>query len=450
MAYSNGSIYAPVSINDVQRALGMSSGDVATLCKSDRVNPWARYKPIPCLLGGGHNVPRPLTGAERLAERYGMEELMDNFSADAIQSMQDYANQYDENLPFGGVERRAWQTGMFARLSDFAKTNNDGTPANNIGYKHGAVPTTVQVVYGGTTYYLRPIISENERTIYIPQGSTSAKWVLPDDSVWVREYVKYISGQSTSAVVSFDEECLSILDLIGGNTYGNIINGGKSGRILMRGAAIFKWANRGDGYGNDYGEKWRMYNYTLFNFDNPNTYLDFTDGSETQVFFSNVERYALSQIQGEFMVMELWGAYYSNMYQIYPMPGFMYKINITREADQSGINIDGQVQFTRVTMVTGVDPENPGDYDLRLHYRAKATTALSTWYDVAMATINDGTDTYTENILQRTPVVVQQADANGWYELYIASGPYAGTPTYTLTVRQTGMAIDHSKTFVIV
>lgn len=50
MSYNseNGIISAPVSINDVKRALGESSNDLATLCKSENINIWSKYKPINC------------------------------------------------------------------------------------------------------------------------------------------------------------------------------------------------------------------------------------------------------------------------------------------------------------------------------------------------------------------------------------------------------------------
>lgn len=50
MSYNseNGIISAPVSIDDVKRALGESSNDLATLCKSENINIWSRYKPISC------------------------------------------------------------------------------------------------------------------------------------------------------------------------------------------------------------------------------------------------------------------------------------------------------------------------------------------------------------------------------------------------------------------
>lgn len=46
MSVSNGKIVAPVSIDDVKLVLGENSNDLATLCKSDNINKWARYKPI--------------------------------------------------------------------------------------------------------------------------------------------------------------------------------------------------------------------------------------------------------------------------------------------------------------------------------------------------------------------------------------------------------------------
>lgn len=42
----NGIISAPVSIDDVKQALGESSNDLATLCKSDNINMWSLYKPV--------------------------------------------------------------------------------------------------------------------------------------------------------------------------------------------------------------------------------------------------------------------------------------------------------------------------------------------------------------------------------------------------------------------
>ena len=40
--------WAPVSIEDVKTVLGESSNDLATLCKSENINIWSKYKPISC------------------------------------------------------------------------------------------------------------------------------------------------------------------------------------------------------------------------------------------------------------------------------------------------------------------------------------------------------------------------------------------------------------------
>lgn len=46
MAYNNGIVSAPVSIYDVQRALGVSTSDLGTLCTSAMINIWAKFKPV--------------------------------------------------------------------------------------------------------------------------------------------------------------------------------------------------------------------------------------------------------------------------------------------------------------------------------------------------------------------------------------------------------------------
>lgn len=66
MAYSNSIITAPVSIYDVQRALGESSGDLGTLCKSNRINKWSKYKPMSI------NKMFNVTNADRASAMYGM------------------------------------------------------------------------------------------------------------------------------------------------------------------------------------------------------------------------------------------------------------------------------------------------------------------------------------------------------------------------------------------
>ena len=45
MSLSNNKITAPVSIDDLKNLFGEGSGDLATLCTSQKINVWAKYKP---------------------------------------------------------------------------------------------------------------------------------------------------------------------------------------------------------------------------------------------------------------------------------------------------------------------------------------------------------------------------------------------------------------------
>lgn len=46
MGYSDNKVTAPVSTDIVSAALGVASNDIGTLCYSDKINGWAKYKPV--------------------------------------------------------------------------------------------------------------------------------------------------------------------------------------------------------------------------------------------------------------------------------------------------------------------------------------------------------------------------------------------------------------------
>lgn len=68
MSVNNGVITAPVSIYDVQRALGSSIPDLGTLCVASTINKWAKYKPIK------YPTVKILTDAQRLSRLYGFHD----------------------------------------------------------------------------------------------------------------------------------------------------------------------------------------------------------------------------------------------------------------------------------------------------------------------------------------------------------------------------------------
>ena len=178
MSYSNGRITGAVSINDVQKALGVSSGDLATLCESELINPWAKYRPIPCS-NGANNKPNLITPAQRLAERYGVDPPVDMFTADTIQQYEDYVNNVIEKHGLYYIKLRPWGDRHWKRLSDFVNTDDNGTLVQNSGYDHNAKPDNKKVTISGGSaeqageHYLAPLIPETQRTIYIPAGSAS-------------------------------------------------------------------------------------------------------------------------------------------------------------------------------------------------------------------------------------------------------------------------------------
>ena len=80
MGYSNGKVSAPVNVYDVQRALGVGSTDVGTLCRSNRINMWARYKPEDCLNVSSPLSVRPLTLQDRILNGYSIEASLSDRS----------------------------------------------------------------------------------------------------------------------------------------------------------------------------------------------------------------------------------------------------------------------------------------------------------------------------------------------------------------------------------
>ena len=70
MSVSNGKIVAPVSIDDVKSILGESSNDLATLCKSTKINKWSKNKPIK------HNCLFKPTEAQKKEVNYGISNIL--------------------------------------------------------------------------------------------------------------------------------------------------------------------------------------------------------------------------------------------------------------------------------------------------------------------------------------------------------------------------------------
>ena len=120
MSVSNGKIVAPVSIDDVKSVLGESSNDLATLCKSSKINVWAKYKPTDYNAAFTDNWSKGKDG------NYGLNITVDNrvsswsaLVAEYSKPNNGYSNIYKR--PSGGAASPY-------RLGDFRGYNHKANP----------------------------------------------------------------------------------------------------------------------------------------------------------------------------------------------------------------------------------------------------------------------------------------------------------------------------------
>lgn len=120
MSVSNGKIVAPVSIDDVKSVLGESSNDLATLCKSTKINVWAKYKPTDYNAAFTDNWSKGKDG------NYGLNITVNNrvsswsaLVAEYSKTNNGYSNIYKR--PSGGA------TSPY-RLGDFRGYNHEAKP----------------------------------------------------------------------------------------------------------------------------------------------------------------------------------------------------------------------------------------------------------------------------------------------------------------------------------
>ena len=120
MALANGKITAPVSVDDVKSVLGESSNDLAALCKSSKINVWAKYKPT------DYNAAFADDWYKGKGGNYGLNITVDNrvsswsaLVAEYSKANNGYSNIYKR--PSGGASSPY-------RLGDFRGYNHKAKP----------------------------------------------------------------------------------------------------------------------------------------------------------------------------------------------------------------------------------------------------------------------------------------------------------------------------------
>lgn len=217
MSYNseNGIISAPVSIDDVKQALGESSNDLATLCKSVNLNPYSKYKPVnlynkPFVTDTLNSDKQSWSSSSR-GWWLGNNSLSDQvYTINTVSSFEELSikGAWNYNMPFGTSQSPY-------RLSDFIGYNTeDYSYQDPIRFSTGIRDT----IYLDQTYYLRfyfgyePINSKNTisfEDILALLSAFNKEW-YPAVCIYnkTKKRMKYLSGTVpiNNASVSYNDE----------------------------------------------------------------------------------------------------------------------------------------------------------------------------------------------------------------------------------------------------
>lgn len=170
MSVSDGKIIAPVSIDDVKSILGESSNDLATLCKSSKINVWAKYKPTV------YPSPFPDDWYKAKDGNYGINITVENGKSnwkdligEYLKINNGYVNIY--NRPTGGVNAPY-------RLGDFR------------GYFHNANPEVKN--YLTTNVFIQDSDTNQLLVDYNPVSANGSQISYFEFAVFKDKYFGYI------------------------------------------------------------------------------------------------------------------------------------------------------------------------------------------------------------------------------------------------------------------
>lgn len=213
MAYNptTGIITAPVSIYDVQRALGLSSTDLGTLCKSTLINRWSKMKPcrydsldvmVPADLGGviGTDNNRIMANQTRHDPQYGTFGITwpDLLAIDSLRA-RDISRDFVWEPPIG----KSGNYNYAYRLKDFN------------GYHHGAIKPFLSLSVSFTEHTFTATLTLNTNSTYdyvmqnldynIFEGVCFEPVLVVyrvSGSSYIRETIAEVSGRGNKCVCS--------------------------------------------------------------------------------------------------------------------------------------------------------------------------------------------------------------------------------------------------------
>ena len=123
MSIVNGKIVAPVSIDDVKNILGEPSNDLGTLCKSSKINIWAKYKPTV------YPSPFPDDWYKAKDGNYGLNITVENAKSNWTDLVAEYSK---TNNGYGNMYNRpTGEANAPYRLGDFRGYFQEANPEVN-------------------------------------------------------------------------------------------------------------------------------------------------------------------------------------------------------------------------------------------------------------------------------------------------------------------------------
>lgn len=236
MSVSNGKIVAPVSIDDVKSVLGESSNDLATLCKSSKINVWAKYKPTV--------YPSPFTDDWYKAKdgNYGINITVENgknnwkdLVGEYSKANNGYGNIYDRptggaNAPYRLGDFRGYFHNANLEVKDYLTTSvfirESDTNQLLVTYNPVSVDGSQISYFEFDVFkdkYFGYIITDKSKTnlMYITTASTVSSFIvpLPKNALQVGDYLafpmfcsyNYSSNHTLHAMT-----CYAIPNLAGG------------------------------------------------------------------------------------------------------------------------------------------------------------------------------------------------------------------------------------------
>lgn len=126
MSVNFNAVKAPVGLYELAELLGESSVDVGTVCTSDNINKWARWKPQN--VAARDESPAPITYAQRAEANWGFD-----LTVGAFEGSQIYFTNIDTLASKDGFVWQYNKPKTWFRMTDFL-SDKDG----EIGYNHNA------------------------------------------------------------------------------------------------------------------------------------------------------------------------------------------------------------------------------------------------------------------------------------------------------------------------